>query len=429
MVDSKGFPKELSTLLLGKIRLTEDDARDYFDVSETSLNGKPFWALTLKSYHRGYLETGVKNAMTKLVQETDGRYLAEPLTFYIPTGREAEAPPESDAKANSTLTKEPPPVQTSGKNHYDLKLSAQLLPMLKVARPLIYDGKGVIIDGIHRYHQVDKNWPSVTVPIENENQRKIARFVLNFCRRNVTDKEKRDFLVALAVETGWSPKEMDEHLPMSYSWIMKYLPEEYKHKDFVELGAKGGVASVASRREAKGISQEIRFVPCEKCGVSISEPVDVEGHKFCDKHGKEALEHPEILKTLPKPSLSPKKIEEKIYKPPIERYEDRERKRHPEVSQMEEYLRVAFTEKHVPFETDQKYCVLSVKPDFVFRQANLAVFIDGEYVHKNRRSRDAYLRDLFVKRHHMRVLELTFPDNTQKSKDEILQKVLDEVNG
>jgi len=247
--------------------------------------------------------------------------------FIIEKGREVEAPAPLAAPLEhleSPAGPQPVTTKNNSKNSYDLKTSIQILPMLKEARPIIQDEKGVKIDGFHRLN-VDKDWPTKTVKIEDELTRMIARFALNFCRRKLTDKEKRDAMVAFHLKTGWSPKEMSERLPISYSFIMKYLPDEYKHKDFVELGSKGGVASVASRREAKAESEETRHRDFGKpkvyrCGF----PGCMKGAYYpnfygdipvCPDCNKKIQEDPSLAEKLgEKPSPS-QKVERKKYVP------------------------------------------------------------------------------------------------------------------
>ncbi len=101
--------------------------------------------------------------------------------------------------------------------------------------PVLVDKYGNVIDGLHRL-TADKKWPKVTVEgVETEEQRLIARLVSNVCRRNVPAKEKTEMLGRLGeiylnegVEQGKIAYKIAEKTGMSYTWVMKYLPEKFK---------------------------------------------------------------------------------------------------------------------------------------------------------------------------------------------------------
>jgi len=117
--------------------------------------------------------------------------------------------------------------------------------------PVLLDKYGNVIDGLHRL-SADEKWPKVTVEgVETEEQRLIARLVSNVCRRNVPAKEKTEVLGRLGeiylnegVEQGKIAYKIAEKTGMSYTWVMKYLPEKFKD------GVKSESAR-ATRRVAK----------------------------------------------------------------------------------------------------------------------------------------------------------------------------------
>ena len=157
-----------------------------------------------------------------------------------------------------------------------------------------------------------------------------------------------------------------------------------------------------------------RLYECENCLKGIPNPVRKNGHVFCsEKCALEGFQKGQ-LKTKKK-TLA------------LDKWEHRERERHPKVSKMEEFVRVVLTEKGVPFKTDEDYCVQVTRPDFVFPDANLAVYLDGERVHRNSEGRDNFLRHKLAQRHGFRILAVTYPDTTQKSKDEVLAQIMEAI--
>jgi hypothetical protein len=104
--------------------------------------------------------------------------------------------------------------------------------------PVLLDKHGNVIDGKHRL-AADENWPKMRVDhVESEEDRLIARLICNVCRRNVSAEEKREILQELGelhVKAGVKPgaelaSKISEETCMSYRWVMKYLPENFKER-------------------------------------------------------------------------------------------------------------------------------------------------------------------------------------------------------
>jgi hypothetical protein len=118
--------------------------------------------------------------------------------------------------------------------------------------PVLIDKQGNVIDCMHRL-KADKNWPKIKLEnVETEEQRLITRLISNVCRRNVPAKEKTEILAKLGeiyqkegVEPGKIAQKIAEETGMSYRWVMKYLPEQFKD------GIQSERASSAARRAAK----------------------------------------------------------------------------------------------------------------------------------------------------------------------------------
>jgi ParB-like chromosome segregation protein Spo0J len=101
--------------------------------------------------------------------------------------------------------------------------------------PVLVDHYGNIIDGEHR-SKVTDSWPRFTLEnIKSEKERLIIRLITNNQRRKVPIAEKSRLLSHLAkifvgegTEKGHLGYEIAEATGMSYQWVMKYLPEQFK---------------------------------------------------------------------------------------------------------------------------------------------------------------------------------------------------------
>ena len=118
--------------------------------------------------------------------------------------------------------------------------------------PIFVDAHGEIIDGFHR-HMADKTWPKLRLEhVKTEKDKIIIRLILNVCRRSVPAKEKTEILERLGeilLEEGVPPGEISKRIAeetgMSYTWVMKYLPDRFKDD------SQSARASSATRRVAK----------------------------------------------------------------------------------------------------------------------------------------------------------------------------------
>jgi hypothetical protein len=104
--------------------------------------------------------------------------------------------------------------------------------------PVLLDKHGNVIDGEHRL-AADPNWPKMRLDhIESEEDRLIARLISNVCRRNVSAAEKSEILQRLGeiyVKEGVKPgtvlaRKISKETGMSYRWVMKYLPDNFKER-------------------------------------------------------------------------------------------------------------------------------------------------------------------------------------------------------
>ncbi|WP_455278501.1 hypothetical protein [[Eubacterium] cellulosolvens] len=101
--------------------------------------------------------------------------------------------------------------------------------------PVLVDHYGNIIDGEHR-SKVDDDWPRFKLEgIKSEKERLVIRIISNNQRRKVPVGEKSRLLSHLAkiyvgegIEKGRLGYEIADATGMSYQWVMKYLPEQFK---------------------------------------------------------------------------------------------------------------------------------------------------------------------------------------------------------
>jgi ParB/RepB/Spo0J family partition protein len=155
----------------------------------------------------------------------------------------------------------------------------------------------------------------------------------NLHRKDLSEDEKSRALAYYAKTRKWNAQQIADHLNMSYTWVVKYLPDEFKQKEMVELGKMGGEAradlnvcpkSDATRRVANGHSEETRepTVPCNYCQEPIrsGEGVTYDGklyHPDCADQVKAEKEpsltsepHPSSFdKEHAEPELEPEKLD------------------------------------------------------------------------------------------------------------------------
>jgi len=98
---------------------------------------------------------------------------------------------------------------------------------------------------------------------------------------------------------------------------------------------------------------------------------------------------------------------------------------HPQHSRMEWDVYDSLNQAGLFPETDKHFCLLTTIPDFYFASKKLAVYLDGEAVHKKREERDSYLRDLLEKRYGMTVLTIPYKRRTKKRRLEIVQEIVE----
>jgi len=126
--------------------------------------------------------------------------------------------------------------------------------------PVLLDKHGNVIDGKHRL-AADANWPKMRLDhVKSKEDRLIARLICNVCRRNVSAGEKSEIVQELGelhVKAGVKPgkelvSKISEETGMSYRWVMKYLPDNFKERPGV-----GGPSPVNSSLPGWSVVSEV----------------------------------------------------------------------------------------------------------------------------------------------------------------------------
>lgn len=246
---------------------------------------------------------------------------------------------------------------------YDLSKSKTKVGALV---PILQDAHGNIIDGFHRT-KIDPKWPAIKLEnIKDRLHLTIARLVANIARREMTSEEKTLLLTEIAEATDWSPADIANATGMSYRWVTKYLPEQYK-AEYVKTPTQ-------SVQRAEYVEKETQ----------------VKGFK-----PKESWEHRKAVMT-------------------------------PQHSKMEDALRHKLAEKGFNPIVDYEICIQSTTPDFYFVDKRLAIYIDGP-VHKGHEDRDDLIREQLTKRHGIRVVSINYESFTQQETERILTQILEAI--
>jgi ParB/RepB/Spo0J family partition protein len=102
----------------------------------------------------------------------------------------------------------------------------------------------------------------------------------NLQRKDLSEEEKARALGELAKRTGWNAQQIADKLNMSYTWVVKYLPTEFKDEEKAKAGALGGESKSATLQHSA--TRRVAEIPCARCGDPIpGPPVHVEGKFYC----------------------------------------------------------------------------------------------------------------------------------------------------
>jgi ParB/RepB/Spo0J family partition protein len=173
-----------------------------------------------------------------------------------------------------------------------IKTYGVLEPVLVRPKP---DGLYEIVAGQRRVKAAQKaglDEIPVIIRFWSDEEAFVLQLTENLQRKDLSEEEKTRALGELARKTGWTAQQIADKLKMSYRWVAKYLPSEFKDQEMAELGKlgaeskadseKGQDLHVAARRAADE-SQDMREgIPCAHCGEKTSALFLFKGKKYCE---------------------------------------------------------------------------------------------------------------------------------------------------
>ncbi len=253
----------------------------------------------------------------------------------------------------------------------------------------------------------------------------------NLHRKDYDDEDKVHLVSELARLKKWDATEIAKRLHRSYSWVVKYLPEQYKDKAKMESGQVGGIESGASRREAKleqavktqETPQAIRTMPtedlmdCQNCrmGFHISKLKNLNGQDLCPQCYDRLVKLPKVQEKTVEKSRS------------LEKWENRVASMKVQHSKMEIDLRVKLSEAGFGVEMDHDFCLQHTIPDFYFPKEKVAVYVDGE-VHEGKEEHDDWIRGQLANRYGLKVVPLRYKGNSQTVLEDLFKRIVGELS-
>lgn len=314
---------------------------------------------------------------------------------------------------------------------------------------VIKDQEGTILSGRHR-KVADPEWPEKEVKVSDPLDRELKILHYNIQRIVSREETQRRLLkIAKIIESkGVTPQkvcsEVIKVVPYSESYVRELLPDEYKMetkaREFAppvaQTDAHTRMDATLGRIKQVGetlTKKPMEWVQCQREGCNIKTKMAperiVKGKLLCSKCYREVTgeEPPRIFPAkidLPTPAVLPKVT--KRTTPDIS-WSEREARMHPKESKMEEAIFLKLIDKGLRVASDREFCVLSTKPDLYLPDHNLAIYLDGEEVHKNREERDTELRILLKKRHKTEVLSLTYTAYTDTQRNQIFTQIMEEI--
>jgi len=267
------FVKQISKAL----GIPEDKVEDYFEVGET----KEGWFYA-KKHAKKWLEISEFKAMCALARDLGGDYVKHEQTWKVPSDyvKKQQAPaPEASSEVQPigvtphsvSLDKSKPsfftvpiktllsmPFQSRSTEDPELEELAESVKTYGVLEPVLVrpkpGGLYEIVAGERRVKAAEKVGV-VEVPVIikwlTDEEAFIIQATENLQRKDWTEEEKTRYLSWLAKKTGWNAQQIADKLKMSYTWVVKYLPSEFKAEEKAEAGKLGGEARAEAYRESQ----------------------------------------------------------------------------------------------------------------------------------------------------------------------------------
>jgi very-short-patch-repair endonuclease len=288
--------------------------------------------------------------------------------------------------------------------------------------PAVADANGNIFDGIHRQKELGQNlWTVKNDKIKTEVDRVFARMIANRVRREYEAEElERD--IRFLHGMGFSIGQMSEITGISERTLYRYQPQDLKKPESEKISETMKAESDVVRNQlptgsSSLTTQETTVKPvhltvvCEKC------------HRTIPLIKTRIFKLQRICKDCLAQIQAQKPEQPKIQKP-VETWTHRAALMQPQHSNMEQTILVRLNGLGKQVETDTEFCLSSTKPDFFFRNQNLAIYLDGP-VHQGKEDKDEALRDLLVKRHGIKVISISYKDFTKEEVERVLNEVLE----
>lgn len=316
-------------------------------------------------------------------------------------------------------------------SEYNLAKSKKALGPLY---PILKAKDGSIIDGFHRQND-DPDWVTLTLEsIDTPVKVELARLAANFCRRQMPAIEFQN-RVAFLVKSGMKVSEIAEQTGISEPTIYRHMPQELKDdeisKTTSEAMQKVSEVSRQSLSPDRSSSTIQDTVPCDRCHVSTSTPVEWNNHKLCQNCHTKAQADPDTFNSyFNYQKAQPKTVLTTDRPRPLEKWEDRKAHMSPQHSKMEGIVIASLIESGVTgIIQDEHFCVQETIPDIYLPAQNLAIYLDGVAVHSGKQlDRDDELRGLLEKRHGVRVFSYSYDSTSQKEVERVTKEILAVVN-
>jgi ParB family chromosome partitioning protein len=290
--------------------------------------------------------------------------------------------------------------------------------------------------------------------------------------RNDLSPEEKTRLVSEWAKRGYDAKGITEKVHKGYSWVLSFLPAEFKNKEMSELGKLGAESRAVSVKErdlhvateivANRESQDTKIldtveieekgqattvspstviydvakaVECERCHVKTREPKVWHGHDLCHVCEERANNNPDAydgyLRTQErgKAKLIP---EIKVVTPSsFESYADKEARMKTPHSRMEEKIVNGLRARGYTVETDIPVVVKEIItiPDFniiLLGQRTVRGYVDGVVHNGKRRDKDEELRLLLKKRFPNDIIvAVDVKGDSDKEADEKIEEIVE----
>lgn len=259
----------------------------------------------------------------------------------------------------------------------------------------------------------------------------------NLHNKGYSDAERTRLVSHIATTYKLDSQQIAKKLSRSVSWVLKYLPPEFKNARMAALGRAGGEAraeTFATQRVATPETSQQFLADVKKAESKLlEEPTDRCSNPDCSK----ALYEYEIYTVDGKSYCKPcsilanvafenekKRLErlEEAKKPvsakSFDAAEEREAGMHPHDSQFQQEVFVELANEGYKFEQNQKLPVFVTEPDGLCRDVNLLVYLDkaevdqGNRLDKGERLREQYKKDNPA----VTILGIPFKDKSNEEK-------------